>query len=73
MIRPQFVRAAVSVEWEEPMTGERHVDGTATQEGGPEPANVVAAMASAVERVRSMATTVFEGDADLFGDAAERN
>ena len=55
------------------MPGERHVDGKAKQEGGPEPANVVAAMASAVERVRSMATTLFEGDADLFADPAETN
>jgi len=49
------------------MTRERDVDRTPTQEGGAEPANVVAAMASAVERVRSMAKTVFDGDADLFG------
>ena len=34
-----------------------------------EPANVVAAMASAVERVRRMATTVFRGDAALFAEA----
>ena len=52
------------------MPGERHVDSTAAQQGA-EPANVVAAMASAIERVRSMATTVFEGDADLFADPAE--
>ena len=31
-----------------------------------EPAAVVAAMASAVERVRRMAATVFKGDAALF-------
>lgn len=33
-----------------------------------DPADVVAAMASAVEHVRQMATHVFEGDAALFGD-----
>lgn len=47
------------------MTGEPEIDGTPTQDG-PEPRIVVAAMASAIERVRSMAKTVFEGDADLF-------
>jgi precorrin-6B methylase 1 len=35
-----------------------------------EPASVVAAMASAVERVRRMATTVFKGDAALFAESA---
>jgi hypothetical protein len=33
-----------------------------------DPTRVVAAMASAVHRVRRMATTVFQGDADLFAD-----
>jgi hypothetical protein len=36
-----------------------------------EPANVVAAMASAVERVRRMATTVFSGDAALFAESTQ--
>jgi hypothetical protein len=35
-----------------------------------EPSSVVAAMASAVDRVRRMATTVFRGDAALFEDRA---
>ncbi len=48
------------------MTRERNVDGTPPPDCGPEPAHVVAAMASAVERVRFMAQTVFDGDADLF-------
>jgi hypothetical protein len=33
-----------------------------------EPSRVVEAMASAVERVRRMATNVFSGDAALFDD-----
>jgi hypothetical protein len=35
-----------------------------------EPSRVVEAMASAVDRLRRMATTVFSGDAALFEDAA---
>jgi hypothetical protein len=34
-----------------------------------EPSRVVEAMASAVDRVRRMATTVFKGDAALFADS----
>ena len=34
----------------------------------PEPSKVVEAMASAVDRVRRMATDVFKGDAALFAD-----
>jgi hypothetical protein len=34
-----------------------------------EPENVVASMASAVERVRRMAATVFDGDDALFADS----
>jgi hypothetical protein len=37
-----------------------------------EPASVVAAMASAVARVRRMATTVFRGDDALFADPPGR-
>jgi hypothetical protein len=33
-----------------------------------EPASVVDEMASAVDRLRRMATTVFQGDDALFGD-----
>ena len=36
-----------------------------------DPASVVVAMASAVEHVRQLATTVFKGDAALFADSAE--
>lgn len=36
-----------------------------------EPSSVVEAMASAVDRVRRMAVTVFRGDAALFGDATD--
>jgi hypothetical protein len=36
-----------------------------------EPSSVVEAMASAVERVRRMAATVFIGDAALFDDATD--
>jgi hypothetical protein len=36
-----------------------------------DPASVVAAMASAVEHVRQLATTVFQGDAALFADPTE--
>jgi hypothetical protein len=58
------------------MTGECDGGGTPTHdggppEGGPEPAHVVAAMASAIERVRSMAKTVFDGDADLFANPGD--
>lgn len=35
-----------------------------------EPAAVVEDMASAIERVRRMATTVFQGDAALFADGS---
>jgi hypothetical protein len=52
------------------MTGDQDMDG-APRHDSPEPRNVVAAMASAVERVRSMAKTVFRGDADLFAETAE--
>jgi len=34
-----------------------------------EPAKVVETMASAVDRVRRMARTVFDGDAALFADS----
>jgi hypothetical protein len=34
-----------------------------------DPSSVVEAMASAVDRVRRMATTVFRGDAALFADS----
>lgn len=54
------------------MTGEPEVNGTPTQDG-PEPGSVVAAMASAIERVRSMAKTVFDGDADLFSDSSDND
>ena len=36
-----------------------------------EPSSVVEAMASAVERVRRMAATVFRGDAALFDEATD--
>ena len=36
-----------------------------------EPATVVEDMASAIERVRRMATTVFQGDAALFADGSD--
>src|SRR5687768_15121609 len=36
-----------------------------------EPSSVVEAMASAVERVRRMAATVFRGDAALFDDTTD--
>jgi hypothetical protein len=36
-----------------------------------EPSSVVEAMASAVERVRRMAATVFSGDAALFDDETD--
>jgi hypothetical protein len=36
-----------------------------------DPATVVEDMASAVERVRRMATTVFNGDAALFADGSD--
>jgi hypothetical protein len=36
-----------------------------------EPSSVVEAMASAVDRVRRMAATVFRGDAALFDDQAD--
>lgn len=52
------------------MPGDHDSDGTPTSES-PEPRHVVAAMASAVERVRCMAKTVFNGDADLFAESAE--
>ncbi|HYH52028.1 MAG TPA: hypothetical protein VEG38_20980 [Acidimicrobiia bacterium] len=52
------------------MTGEQDIDTAPAQDTDSEPGNVVAAMASAVERVRSMATTVFEGDADLFAEGS---
>jgi hypothetical protein len=52
------------------MTGDPDMDGTPRHDS-PEPRHVVAAMASAVERVRSMAKTVFRGDADLFAETAE--
>ena len=54
------------------MTGEHDDDRTPTQDSGLEPRSVVAAMASAVERVRSMAKTVFSGDADLFADGPDK-
>jgi hypothetical protein len=53
------------------MSRDHDVNSTPTHDRGPEPANVVAAMASAVERVRFMAKTVFNGDADLFADSPE--
>jgi hypothetical protein len=36
-----------------------------------EPSSVVEAMASAVDRVRRMAATVFKGDAALFDDSTD--
>ena len=53
------------------MSRDHDINSTPTHDRGPEPANVVAAMASAVERVRFMAKTVFKGDADLFADSPE--
>lgn len=53
------------------MSGDHDIDSRPTHDRGPEPGNVVAAMASAVERVRSMAKTVFDGDADLFAESSE--
>ena len=53
------------------MTGDHDIESARTHDSSPEPRNVVAAMASAVERVRSMAKTVFDGDADLFADSPE--
>ncbi len=44
--------------------------GTAPGRDGLEPATVVDDMASAIGRLRRMATTVFEGDAALFADPA---
>jgi hypothetical protein len=45
-------------------------DGSAPDRDLPEPATVVQDMASAVERVRRMATTVFQGDAALFANGS---
>ena len=60
-----------SVEVEARMSGDHDMNSTPTQDRGPQPGNLVATMASAVERLRSMAKTVVNGDADLFADSPE--
>jgi hypothetical protein len=46
-----------------------YTSGTPEAPDDAEPENVVASMASAVERVRRMAATVFDGDDALFSDS----
>ena len=51
----------------------RRITEETESEDSVEPDTIVESMAAAVERVRQMATTVFEGDAALFADPTQES